>query len=65
VLLPLLLLLLQVNSEDYDGWLPLHVACYYGAATVADMMLRRGAQVRRQQQRHWRSCGWQQQHQWL
>jgi ankyrin repeat protein len=36
---------LQVNSEDYDGWLPLHVACYYGAATVADMMLRRGAQV--------------------
>jgi ankyrin repeat protein len=41
---------LQVNSEDYDGWLPLHVACYYGAATVADMMLRRGVQVSCQQQ---------------
>lgn len=35
----------QVNSEDFAGWLALHVACYYGAAKVADMMLRRGAQV--------------------
>jgi hypothetical protein len=37
--------LLQVNSEDFDGWLALHVACYYGAAGVADMLLRKGAQV--------------------
>lgn len=38
---------LQVNSVDFDGWLPLHVACYYGAAKVADMLLRAGSQVTR------------------
>lgn len=36
----------EVNTVDYDGWSPLHVACYYGQAEIADMILRHGGQVR-------------------
>jgi ankyrin repeat protein len=42
---PLLQLHLQVNSQDLDGWSALHVACYYGASTLVDILLKRGAQV--------------------
>ena len=36
----------KVNTSDVDGWLPLHVAAYYGAAEITDMLLRAGAVVR-------------------
>ncbi len=35
----------SVDSEDFDGWRPLHVACYYGQAQIADLLLKGGAQV--------------------
>jgi hypothetical protein len=36
----------QVNTEDYDGWTALHVACYYGAAQLVDELIQHRAQVR-------------------
>lgn len=38
---------IQVNSPDVDGWLPLHVAAYYGAAQASAMLLRHQALVSR------------------
>lgn len=35
----------RVNTPDVDGWLPLHVAAYYGAAQLTAMLLRQGAAV--------------------
>lgn len=38
-------LLIQVNSQDMDSWSALHVACYYGASELVDILLKRGAHV--------------------
>jgi ankyrin repeat protein len=35
----------KVNSPDVDGWLPLHVAAYYGAAEISNMLLQHSAVV--------------------
>jgi len=35
-----------VNTPDVDGWLPLHVAAYYGAAEIIDLLLRYNTLVR-------------------
>jgi len=36
----------QVNGYSDDGWTPLHLACFYGHASVAEALIAHGADVR-------------------
>ena len=46
----------KVNSPDVDGWLPLHVAAYYGAAEITGLLLNHNALVRDRRRRRCAAC---------